>query len=102
MVYFCFSVEYNLLDLRISIRVNPQHMRQSSFNQYRAKMAGVQDGLASRHHGLLFPLLSFFTFFFFLMRGGMAWEVGRRLNRDGTYVYLWLINVVVWQTPTIL
>ena len=30
----------------------------------------------------------------------MGWEVGGRLKREGTYVYLWLIHVVVWQKPT--
>ena len=25
---------------------------------------------------------------------------GRRFNREGTYVYLWLIGVDVWQKPT--
>ena len=33
-------------------------------------------------------------------RGGMGWEVGGRLMREGTYVYLWLIHVDVWQKPT--
>ena len=28
-------------------------------------------------------------------RGGMAWEVGGRVKREGTYVYLWLIHVDV-------
>ena len=27
-------------------------------------------------------------------------EVGDRLKREGTYVYLWLIHVDVWQKPT--
>ena len=26
-------------------------------------------------------------------------EVGRRFKREGTYVYLWLIHIVVWQKP---
>ena len=26
--------------------------------------------------------------------------VGRRVKREGTYVYLWLIHVNVWQKPT--
>ena len=26
--------------------------------------------------------------------------VGGRFNREGTYVYLWLIRVDVWQKPT--
>ena len=30
----------------------------------------------------------------------MGWEVGRRVKREGTYVYLWLIHVNVWQRPT--
>ena len=25
------------------------------------------------------------------------WEVGERFKREGTYVYLWLIHVDVWQ-----
>jgi len=29
-----------------------------------------------------------------------GWEVGRRFKREGTYVYLWLIYVDVWQKPT--
>ena len=29
------------------------------------------------------------------MRGG----VGGRFKREGTYVYLWLIHIVVWQKP---
>ena len=32
-------------------------------------------------------------------RGGMRWEVGGRFKREGTYVYLWLIYVDVWQKP---
>ena len=63
------NIFYQILDLRISVRVNPQHMRQSSFNQCRTKVVVVQDGLASRHPGLLFPLLSFFTFFSFFNEG---------------------------------
>ena len=32
---------------------------------------------------------------------GVRWEgVGERLKRVGIYVYLWLINVVIWQKPT--
>jgi len=27
-------------------------------------------------------------------------EMGRRLKREGMYVYLWLIHVEVWQKPT--
>ena len=30
-------------------------------------------------------------------RGGKGWEVGGRFKREGTYVYLWLIHVDVWQ-----
>ena len=30
----------------------------------------------------------------------MGWEVGGRSKKDGTYVYLWLIHVDVWQKPT--
>ena len=30
----------------------------------------------------------------------MGREVGRRFKREGTYVYLWLIHVDVWQKPT--
>ena len=30
----------------------------------------------------------------------MLWEVGGRTERKGTYVYLWLIHVYVWQKPT--
>ena len=26
--------------------------------------------------------------------------VGERVKREGTYVYLWLIHVDVWQKPT--
>ena len=29
-----------------------------------------------------------------------GWEVGGRLERERTYVYLWLIHVDVWQKPT--
>ena len=29
----------------------------------------------------------------------MGWEVGRRFKREGTYIYLWLIHVDVWQKP---
>ena len=29
----------------------------------------------------------------------MGWEVGRRFKREGTYVYLWLIHVAIWQKP---
>ena len=27
-------------------------------------------------------------------------EVGERVKREGTYVYLWLIHADVWQKPT--
>ena len=30
----------------------------------------------------------------------MAGEMGGRFKREGTYVYLWLIHVDVWQKPT--
>ena len=30
----------------------------------------------------------------------MGREVGWRFKREGTYVYLWLIHVDVWQKPT--
>ena len=30
----------------------------------------------------------------------MEWEVGGRFKREGTYVYLRLIHVDVWQKPT--
>ena len=30
----------------------------------------------------------------------MGWEVGERLKREGTYVYLWLVHVDLWQKPT--
>ena len=33
-------------------------------------------------------------------RGGKGWEVGGRFKMEGTYVYLWLTHVVVWQKPT--
>ena len=29
----------------------------------------------------------------------MGWEVGGKFKREGTYVYPWLIHVVVWQKP---
>ena len=31
--------------------------------------------------------------------GGMGWDVGGRFKREGTYVYLWLIHVDIWQNP---
>ena len=30
----------------------------------------------------------------------MGWKVDGSLNREWTYVYLWLIHVNVWQKPT--
>ena len=30
----------------------------------------------------------------------MGWEVGGRFKREGKYVYLWLIQVDIWQKPT--
>ena len=30
----------------------------------------------------------------------MGWEVGGMIKREGTWVYLWLIHIVVWQKPT--
>ena len=29
-----------------------------------------------------------------------GWEKGGRLKREGTYVYLWLNHIVVWQKST--
>ena len=34
------------------------------------------------------------------LRGVMGWDVGGRLKREGTYAYLWLIHVDIWQKPT--
>ena len=31
---------------------------------------------------------------------GCSWSWGGRIKMEGTYVHLWLIHVVVWQTPT--
>ena len=31
---------------------------------------------------------------------GESWKVGGRFKREGTFVYLGLINVDVWQKPT--
>ena len=28
------------------------------------------------------------------------WELGGRFKREGTYVYIWLIHIDVWQKPT--
>ena len=33
-------------------------------------------------------------------RGGMGWVVGERFKKEGTYIYLWLIHIVVCQKPT--
>ena len=33
-------------------------------------------------------------------RGGMGWEVGGRLKKEGTHASLWLIHVDVRQKPT--
>ena len=33
------------------------------------------------------------------LEGWFGWEVGGRFEREGTYVYLWLIPVDVWQNP---
>ena len=30
----------------------------------------------------------------------MGWVGGRRFKREGTFVYLWLTHVDVWQKPT--
>ena len=30
----------------------------------------------------------------------MGWQVSGRSKREGTYVYLWLIHVAIWQKPT--
>ena len=35
-----------------------------------------------------------------IQRGGKEWEVGENFKREGTYVYLQLIHVDVWQKPT--
>ena len=34
------------------------------------------------------------------MKSGMGWEAGRRFNRKGTCVHLWMIHVDVWQKPS--
>ena len=31
--------------------------------------------------------------------GGVDWGWWRRLKKEGTYIYLWLIQVIVWQKP---
>ena len=33
-------------------------------------------------------------------RGEMGREMGGRFKWEGTYVYLWLIHVEIWQKPT--
>ena len=35
-----------------------------------------------------------------ISRGGMGRELGGRFKREGIYVYLWVIQVDVWQKPT--
>ena len=30
----------------------------------------------------------------------MGWEVGEKFKKEGTYVYLWLIHVDIWQKAT--
>ena len=35
------------------------------------------------------------------LSGGMGWEAGVSFKREGTYVYLWLIHVDIWQKHTI-
>ena len=30
----------------------------------------------------------------------MGWEVRGSFKREGTYIYLWLIPVDIWQKPT--
>ena len=34
------------------------------------------------------------------LEGGMRREEGGRFKMEGTYVYLWLIHVDIWQRPT--
>ena len=34
------------------------------------------------------------------LEGGMGRELGRKLKREGTHVYLWLIHVGIWQKQT--
>ena len=36
----------------------------------------------------------------YLLMGGMGQVVAGRFRREGTYVPLWLIHVIVWQKPT--
>jgi len=33
-------------------------------------------------------------------KGGTGWEVGGRFQKEGLWVYLWLIHVDTWQKPT--
>ena len=33
-------------------------------------------------------------------KDGIGWDVGGKFKRKGTYVYLWLTHVDVWQRPT--
>jgi len=35
-----------------------------------------------------------------IQRAGMGWEVRGSFKREGTYIYLWLIPVDIWQKPT--
>lgn len=53
---------YQIPDLRISVRVNPQRVRQRRVNQRRIKMVRGPDAQASRHHGRLFSLLICWVF----------------------------------------
>ena len=39
-------------------------------------------------------------FLFMAEKYSIATIMGRRFKREGTYVYLWLIHVVVWEKPT--
>ena len=34
------------------------------------------------------------------LEGGIGWDVQGRFKMEGTYVYLWLIRVVIQQKPT--
>jgi len=34
------------------------------------------------------------------LEGCMGREVGERFKREGTYVYLWLIHLDIWQNPS--
>lgn len=59
---FCFvlilNIFYQIPDIRISVRVSPQHVRQTCCSQFRVMMVHRQGALlASRHHNLLFPLV---------------------------------------------